>query len=839
MSSRYNHKVVEKKWQKIWSEKNVFKTVKNKDKKKYYVLEMFPYPSGKIHMGHVRNYTLGDVVARYKKMQGYNVLHPMGWDAFGLPAENAAMTEKKHPQSWTYQNIETMKNQLLQMGLSLDWEREIATCHPEYYKHEQKFFIDMFKAGLAYKKEAEVNWDPIDKTVLANEQVIDGKGWRSGAIVEKKKLSQWFLKISKYSDELLKGLDSLTNWPNKVKIMQSNWIGKSTGAEINFKVSDTKNGDSITVFTTRPDTIFGATFIALSTEHELVSKISKDKKSLTRFINECENINSEKVKKGFDTGLFVNHPFIKGKKLPIFIANFVLKEYGLGAIFGCPAHDQRDLDFANEFKIEVVPVVKPHNINEEDFKIEKEAYTDDGVIINSAFLNGMNIEEGKNIIINEIEKKGIGKKKVNYKLRDWGISRQRFWGCPIPIIYREDGEVLAVEDSELPVKLPEIETFSESSSTLNNIPGWKETTCKKTGMKAYRETDTFDTFFESSWYYYRYCNSRLGEPFDREDIDYWLPVDQYIGGIEHAILHLLYSRFFTKALRDLNYFNLDEPFEGLFTQGMVTHITYRNKNGEWVEPKNVESIDGKLVDNKNIDVETGKVEKMSKSKKNVVDPNDIIDAFGADTARWFMLSDSPPERDLQWSNTGIAASYKFINRLYDLIEKLNDYKSSSVDDFQIIEELKHIINQVTENIDAFQFNKSVAKIYEFVNVISEALSKNKLSKENFKWSLNKLSLILQPFVPHISEEIWSKIGGGSLCINEAWPIEKTTKKTKIKIALQINGKTKDVIEVNEKLDKEQIIKIVKNNNKIKKNIIQKKIIKEIYVPNKIVNLVIS
>ncbi len=839
MSSRYNHKVVEKKWQKIWSEKNVFKTVKDKDKKKYYVLEMFPYPSGKIHMGHVRNYTLGDVVARYKKMQGYNVLHPMGWDAFGLPAENAAMIEKKHPQSWTYQNIKTMKNQLLQMGLSLDWEREIATCHPEYYKHEQKFFIDMFKAGLAYKKEAEVNWDPVDKTVLANEQVIDGKGWRSGAIVEKKKLSQWFLKISKYSDELLKGLDSLTNWPNKVKIMQSNWIGKSTGAEINFKVSDTKNGDSITVFTTRPDTIFGATFIALSTEHELVSKISKDKKSLTRFINECENINSEKVKKGFDTGLFVNHPFIKGKKLPIFIANFVLKEYGLGAIFGCPAHDQRDLDFANEFKIEVVPVVKPHNINEEDFKIEKEAYTDDGVIINSAFLNGMNIEEGKNIIINEIEKKGIGKKKVNYKLRDWGISRQRFWGCPIPIIYREDGEVLAVEDSELPVKLPEIETFSESSSTLNNIPGWKETTCKKTGMKAYRETDTFDTFFESSWYYYRYCNSRLGGPFDREDIDYWLPVDQYIGGIEHAILHLLYSRFFTKALRDLNYFNLDEPFEGLFTQGMVTHITYRNKNGEWVEPKNVESINGKLVDNKNIDVETGKVEKMSKSKKNVVDPNDIIDAFGADTARWFMLSDSPPERDLQWSNTGIAASYKFINRLYDLIEKLNDYKSSSVDDFQIIEELKHIINQVTENIDAFQFNKSVAKIYEFVNVISEALSKNKLSKENLKWSLTKLSLILQPFVPHISEEIWSKIGGGSLCIDEAWPIEKTTKKTKIKIALQINGKTKDVIEVDEKLDKEQIIKIVKNNNKIKKNIIQKKLIKEIYVPNKIVNLVIS
>ena len=592
MSSRYNHKVVEKKWQDIWSQNKIFQTSRDENKEKFYVLEMFPYPSGKIHMGHVRNYTLGDVIARYKKMKGYNVLHPMGWDAFGLPAENAALTEKKHPENWTYQNIKTMKEQLLKMGLSLDWEREIATCHPEYYKHEQKFFIDMFKAGLAYKKEAEVNWDPVDKTVLANEQVIDGKGWRSGAVVEKKKLSQWFLKISKYSDELLKDLDNLENWPNKVKIMQSNWIGKSIGAEIDFHVSESET--KIKIFTTRPDTIYGATFLAVSSEHELVTKISKNNDSLKKFIKDCENINPDKVKRGFDTGLFANHPFIEGKKLPIFVANFVLKEYGLGAIFGCPAHDQRDLDFAREYNLDVIPVVKPTNIDENNFKITTEAFTDDGIMINSPSINGLNINDAKDKIIENIEKKKIGRKKINFKLRDWGVSRQRFWGCPIPIIYREDGEILAVEETELPVKLPDIKNFTESSSALNNISDWKETVCPKTGLKAIRETDTFDTFFESSWYYFRYCNARLEKPFDKKDIDYWLPVDQYIGGIEHAILHLLYSRFFTKALRDLNYFNLDEPFKGLFTQGMVTHITYKNKNGDWLEPKDVEIVNGAL-----------------------------------------------------------------------------------------------------------------------------------------------------------------------------------------------------------------------------------------------------
>ena len=836
MSSRYNHKLTEKKWQDVWSSQKIFKTKKDINKKKYYVLEMFPYPSGKIHMGHVRNYTLGDVVARYKKMRGYNVLHPMGWDAFGLPAENAALVEKKHPENWTYQNIKTMKAQLLQMGLSLDWDREIATCHPEYYKHEQRFFIDMFKAGLAYKKEAEVNWDPVDKTVLANEQVIDGRGWRSGAIVEKKSLSQWFLKISDYSEELLKDLEKLIDWPNKVKIMQSNWIGKSSGVEINFKLS--KDNAFITVFTTRPDTIFGATFIALSPDHELSKSISKTNNELKNFIVKCKDLNPDKVKKGFKTGLFVEHPFVEGKQIPIYIANFVLKEYGLGAIFGCPAHDQRDLDFANEYNLEVIPVVKPTNINDKDFRVEKVAFTEDGTIINSSFLNGLNIREAKNKIVKEIEKKNIGRKKINYKLRDWGISRQRYWGCPIPIIYREDGEIITLEDSDLPVKLPDVENFDEQSSTLENIVHWKETKCSKTGMKAIRETDTFDTFFESSWYYFRYCNPRLEKPFNKEDIDYWLPVDQYIGGIEHAILHLLYSRFFTKALRDLNYFKLDEPFKGLFTQGMVTHITYKNKNGEWVEPKDILKVNGKLKDNNGFDVEAGKIEKMSKSKKNVVDPNDIISSFGADTARWFMLSDSPPERDLQWTDTGIASSFKFINRLYDFIGKFKNYKSGDTSDSNIVENLKIIVNEVTKNIESFQFNKSVAKIYEYVNILNEALSVKKISKKDFEVSLKKLSLILQPFVPHISEEIWSALNNNTLCINERWPMEEVRKKNSFKIAIQINGKMKEVIEINETLSEDQVLDLVKKNNKIKKILLGKKIAREIYVPGKIVNLVL-
>tara|TARA_B100000575_G_scaffold71755_1_gene55831 strand:- start:1318 stop:3840 length:2523 start_codon:yes stop_codon:yes gene_type:complete len=840
VSSRYNHKIVERKWQTRWSEKKIFSTEKDIKKEKFYVLEMFPYPSGKIHMGHVRNYTLGDVVARYKKMQGYNVLHPMGWDAFGLPAENAAITEKKHPQNWTYENIDTMKQQLLKMGLSLDWKREIATCHPDYYKHEQKFFIDMYKAGLAYKKEAEVNWDPVDKTVLANEQVIDGKGWRSGAVIEKKKLSQWFLKISKYSEELLSDLDKLENWPNKVKVMQSNWIGKSIGAEINFEIEEKFEPlKHIRVFTTRPDTIFGATFIALSIDHRLSLKLSKDNLDLKQFINECKNIDPEKNKRGFRTKISVKHPFIKDKNIPVYIANFVLSEYGLGAIFGCPAHDQRDLDFAKNYNIDIIPVVKPIDSDLDSFDKNNIAFTENGIVINSDFLNGLKTEEAKIKIIEIIEKKEIGTKKINYKLRDWGISRQRFWGCPIPIIYREDGSMVPVKEENLPVKLPEISEFDESSSALKNFSSWSETVCEETGMRAYRETDTFDTFFESSWYYFRYCNARSPAPFKKEDIHYWLPVDQYIGGIEHAILHLLYSRFFTKVLRDLKYFKLDEPFKGLFTQGMVTHQTYKNSKNEWLEPKDVKEVDGNLYDLDNNKVEIGKIEKMSKSKKNVVDPGDIINLYGADTARWFMLSDSPPERDLQWTETGVVSSHKFINKTWELVLKFKNYKTINISGEGVVNKLKGIINDVTSNIDKFQFNKSVAKIYEYSNLLNDSINKSILSVKDYEWALKKLAIILQPFVPHLSEEIWSEVGGNRMCIEQNWPKEKVENESiKSNIAIQVNGKTRSVVSIDNSMTKEMVLEIIMKDKKILKYIDNKNIKKEIYVPGKIFNLVL-
>ncbi|MDC3131883.1 leucine--tRNA ligase [Pelagibacteraceae bacterium] len=837
MSYRYNHKIIEKKWQKIWSEKKVFSTKKNLNKKKYYVLEMFPYPSGRIHMGHVRNYTLGDVVARYKRMKGFNVFHPMGWDAFGLPAENAAIIEKKHPEEWTYQNIKTMKNQLLQMGLSLDWDREIATCHPEYYKHEQKFFIDMYKAGLAYKKESEVNWDPIDKTVLANEQVIDGRGWRSGAVVEKKKLSQWFLKISKYSEELLADLENLDEWPNKVKVMQSNWIGKSIGAEINFKLTDLSS--EIKVFTTRPDTIYGATFLALSPEHSLSLEISKSDLKANKFISDCKKINSDKTKLGFKTGLFVYHPFIKNKKIPVYIANFVLTEYGLGSIFGCPAHDQRDLDFAKKYNLEILPVVQPLDLKNNKFQIKNIAFTEEGEVINSELLNGLSTKDAKNKIIEILESEKIGIKKINYKLRDWGISRQRFWGCPIPIIYREDGEIKTVSEKSLPVKLPEINQLNESSSALKNFSNWVNTKCEETGMNAVRETDTFDTFFESSWYFFRYCNARSKKPFEKDDINYWLPVDQYIGGIEHAILHLLYSRFFTKALRDLGYFSVNEPFKGLFTQGMVTHQTFKNKKNEWIEPSDVELEDGKYVDINNDEVSVGKIEKMSKSKKNVVDPNDIINLYGADTARWFMLSDSPPDRDLQWTENGVSSSYKFVNKIWGLLEKFNSYSEDKLQDEGLLNQLKEKINEVSKNIEGFQFNKAVAKIYEYVNLLNEVVTNQEVSLENFEWSIKKLSLILQPFLPHLSEELWSNLKSEGLCIDQNWPVEKVKEiVTKINVAVQINGKTRSVIEVKSDEEKNNIMEIAKNEIKIKKYLQNKTIIKEIYVPKKIINFVI-
>ncbi len=836
MSSRYNHKVAEKKWQHEWVEKKIFETKKNTGKKKYYVLEMFPYPSGKIHMGHVRNYTLGDVVARYKKLKGFNVMHPMGWDAFGLPAENAAMVEKKSPEEWTYKNIKSMKSQLKSIGFSFDWRKELATCHPDYYKHEQEFFIEMFKNGLAYKKESEVNWDPVDKTVLANEQVIDGRGWRSGAEVEKKNLSQWFLKTSQYSEELLKDLDALSEWPDKVKTMQKNWIGKSIGAEIDFKLKNEEfKNDKIKIYTTRPDTIFGATFIALSCEHPFIKKLAKDNTKINQFIKLCKKTNSDNEKLGFNTKVIAEHPITK-KNIPVYIANFVLMDYGLGAIFGCPAHDQRDLDFAKKFNLDIIKVVENENHNE---PITDTAIAGDGKMVNSGFLNGLNVESAKKKIVDFFQLKGIGSKKINYKLRDWGISRQRYWGCPIPILYREDGEVIPVAKKHLPVLLPKNNLGGKIISSLKDEESWKKTLCPETGMKAIRETDTFDTFFESSWYYLRFCNPLLNKPLDIEEINYWLPVDQYIGGIEHAILHLLYSRFFTKALRDLNYIDLSEPFKGLFTQGMVTHRTFKNSKNEWLEPGDIVKKNEQFFDKNNNLVSVGKIEKMSKSKKNIIDPDEIIDLYGADTARWFMLSDSPPDRDLEWTETGVVASYKFINKIWDLVEKSIVYvaNTNNIEKNHIVQ-FDKIINEISENIEGFQFNKSVAKIYEYVNLLSSSINKKNIDEEELIKIVSNLTIVINPFIPHISEEIWHKIGNKNLCASTNWPkTKKVFSKSVIKIPIQINGKTRSLVNTLSGEDKESIMKKVMNDSKIIKNISNKKIIKTIFVKNKIINLV--
>ena len=839
MSSRYNHKATEKKWQKEWIDKEVFSTKKDKDKKKYYVLEMFPYPSGRIHMGHVRNYTLGDVVARYKKMKGFNVMHPMGWDAFGLPAENAAITEQKSPEEWTYKNIKTMKSQLKSMGFSFDWKKELATCHPDYYKHEQEFFIEMFKAGLAYKKESEVNWDPVDKTVLANEQVIDGRGWRSGALVQKKHLSQWFLKTSNYSEELLNELENLNEWPEKVKTMQKNWIGQSEGAEVNFKIiSENSNQNKIKIYTTRPDTLFGATFIAISTQHPLSKFLSNNKNDVKKFVEQCEKSNPEKDKLGLNTNLKVEHPLTK-KHLPIYIANFVLMDYGLGAIFGCPAHDQRDLDFANKFNLDVIMVVKPND--KSDQKILNKAYMGEGTLINSDFLNGLDVDKAKTKIMDFLELHKVGYRKTNYKLRDWGVSRQRYWGCPIPILYREDGEVIPVSKKDLPVLLPKNNLNKGIYTSLKDAGDWNIAICPETGMKATRETDTFDTFFESSWYYLRFCNPRLDSALSFDEIKYWLPVDQYIGGIEHAILHLLYSRFFTKALRDLKYLKINEPFKGLFTQGMVTHRTFKNKSGDWVEPSNIINKDNNLFDINGEKVTSGNIEKMSKSKKNVIDPAEIIELYGADTARWFMLSDSPPERDLEWTETGVVSSYKFINKIWEMVEKSKSYigdsknqKSSYLDDFD------KLINEVSVNIEGFHFNKSVAKIYEYVNLLTSLINQKKINTKELAKVIKNLTIIIHPFIPHISEELWDVVGDGGFCATTSWPLTKDKFEEEfIKMPIQVNGKTRSVISIASNQDKGIVLKKVMSDSKIIKNIQNKEVIKTIYVKNKIVNLVIK
>jgi len=845
VSSRYNHKKVEAYWQKKWDNLKIFQTKIDTNKKKYYVLEMFPYPSGKIHMGHVRNYTLGDVIARFKKMSGYNVMHPMGWDAFGLPAENAAIVEKKLPSEWTYQNIKLMRSQLKSMGLSIDWTREIATCHPEYYKHEQSFFIDLFNKGLAYKKESLVNWDPVDQTVLANEQVIDGRGWRSGAEIEQKNLSQWFLKISAYSEELLSYLDKLDNWPSKVKTMQSNWIGKSIGAEINFKIFKPENlsTNHINVFTTRPDTIFGASFCALSIDHNISKELSQKNSGVRKFIEQSSRLNPDKKKVGFKTSIEVEHPFIKNKLLPVFIANFVLIDYGSGAVFGCPAHDQRDLDFAKKYNLEIIPVILPEKQNNNKYEINNVAYLGDGILINSSFLNGKKVEEAKSIVIENLINKNLGNEKTNYKLRDWGLSRQRYWGCPIPVLYREDGKIISVPKKELPVELPPVSKLTGTGNVLENIDNWKLTSCPLTGLKAIRETDTFDTFFESSWYFLRYCSPRHQEAFLKEDINYWMPVDQYIGGIEHAILHLLYSRFFIKALRDIKHINLDEPFKGLFTQGMVTHKTFKNIKNEWLSPNEVvHGTNNNLLDKTNNKVVPGKIEKMSKSKKNIVEPSIIINTYGADTARWFMLSDSPPERDLEWTEGGITSSFKLINKVWSLLQdSLSEkYQAENNDDEFLNEKADDTIENVTSNIESFHFNKSIANLYELINAIQKTVIERTVSKDCLKTTFKNLALLLQPFTPHLSEEMWNYLEGNDLAINQKWPKSSGIKRKKVcKIAIQIDGKTKEIMEFDVGLIEQHVKIKAFDNKKINKMIDNKKIKKTIFVPDKIFNIVLS
>jgi len=841
---RYNIKNVEKKWQEIWSSKKSDSSVLDKSKKKFYCLEMFPYPSGKIHMGHVRNYTIGDVLARYKKLQGFNVLHPMGWDSFGLPAENAARENNLHPKDWTRKNIETMKKQLKLLGLSIDWDREISTCEPEYYKHQQEFFIELFEKDLVYKKDTYVNWDPAEQTVLANEQVIDGKGWRSGVAVERKKLSQWFFNIKKFSQDLLNELENLKNWPSKVKLMQKNWIGKSFGCEINFKIDKKNDNEKIKVFTTRPDTIFGASFIALSIDHP-VAKNFENSKDFQKFKLECSKSGTteealavaEKI--GFNTNLLAFHPFKKETKLPIYIANFVLMDYGTGAIFGCPAHDQRDLDFANKYKLNILPVVKPEEADPKKFIIDSKAYIEDGIIYNSDFLNGLSVNQAIEKAIKVITKEKIGEKKITFRLKDWGVSRQRYWGCPIPIVYNKNGEALPVEKKNLPILLPENVDLNLRGNPLEKHPTWKFTTLAS-GEKVIRETDTLDTFVDSSWYFLRFCSPKYEKyGYEIEDVNYWMPVDQYIGGVEHAILHLLYSRFFMRALSFKNKeFGFIEPFESLFTQGMVCHETYKNTNNKWLYPDEIEkNSEGHFItkDDKQ-SVIVGPSESMSKSKKNTVDPEEMINMYGADSIRLFMLSDSPPERDVQWSQEGVSAAFRFVQKLWKLNNEILQKKESNTSSGDV--SLKNAVNKtiynVTNNLDNFQYNVVIANIHEIYNLFHEHLIANKSSNKTMKNEWEKITMLLMPITPHLVHEWWGKLNKEFY-----WPKYDSNllEEENCTIVIQVDGKKRGIIEMTIDSKEESIIKKSKEMDNVSKHLKNTVIIKNIYIKNKLVNFI--
>jgi len=839
---RYSFHTIEKKWQVFFEKEKLYRTKKDQ---KFYCLEMFPYPSGKIHMGHVRNYTIGDVIARFKYLNGYNVLHPMGWDSFGLPAENAARENNLHPKKWTEQNISQMKRQLRLLGLSIDWDLEISTCDETYYKHQQALFIEFYNQGYVSRKENYVNWDPEEQTVLANEQVIDGKGWRSGAVVQRKKLSQWVFNITKFADELLKDLEQLKDWPEKVKLMQKNWIGKSVGCEIFFEI--TKEQEKIKIFTTRPDTIFGASFLAISVDHPLCERFSKDEKFIN-FKEECLKVGTTEEalavaeKNGYDTSLFVNHPFIKDKKIPIFVANFVLMDYGTGAIFGCPAHDQRDLDFAKKYKLEIIEVVREHNNKIKNFKNIQEAYTSDGIIINSDFLNGLDVETAKTKAIEAIENKKLGKKKISFRLKDWGVSRQRYWGCPIPMVYLEDGSVVPVEKEELPIRLPEDVDLKKTGNPLANHPTWKKTIHKKTGKPAIRETDTLDTFVDSSWYFMRFCSpNNENAPFEIEDLNYWMPVNQYIGGVEHAILHLLYSRFFMRVIqKNNNKIKTTEPFKGLFTQGMVCHETYKDSNGKWLSPEEIEQKDkvGLIKKSDQTSVVVGPSESMSKSKKNVIDPENMIKSYGADAIRWFILSDSPPEKDVQWSSQGVNAAYKFLQKLYNLTNLVLSRKNVSSEknkDFEI--KFNNYILKITDLVNNFQLNVVVANVYSIYNLFYSTLDQ-KVDNECLKRNFSKLMRMLIPFVPHLAHECLEQLGEKNINV---WPTfnSNLSIEEKIKIAIQINGKTREIIEIKKDSDEKDVINETKKIKKINDQLIKAEVKKIIFVKNKIINYLIK
>jgi leucyl-tRNA synthetase len=836
----YNPLPVEKKWQDSFEKNKIFKT-KNNQNKKFYCLEMFPYPSGNIHMGHVRNYTLGDVIANFKRLNGYNVLHPMGWDAFGLPAENAAIQNNLHPQEWTLKNISTMKSQLKRLGLSIDWDKELSTCDEKYYKHQQIIFSNFFKNNLVYKKESYVNWDPVDNTVLANEQVIDGKGWRSGATVERKKLSQWFLNIAKYSDELLNSLENLKGWPEKVKLMQKNWIGKSEGCEIDF-VSDHKD-TKIKIFTTRPDTIFGASFIAIAPDHPFTESF-KDEKNFKDFKNTAlKNIRieselSKNEKLGFKTPFSVFHPFLN-KKIPIYVANFILMDYGTGAIFGCPAHDQRDLEFAIKYNLEILPVVTPEK--SKAINIKDQAYNEDGYIVNSEFINDLTTDEAKQKIIQKLEEKKIGKSKITYRLKDWGVSRQRYWGCPIPIMYREDGKIILVPKKDLPITLPKDIDFNKPGNPLENHPTWKHTKCPETGMKAIRETDTLDTFVDSSWYFLRFCSPQENnKPFNIDEANYWMPVDQYIGGVEHAILHLLYSRFFTLALKNEFKLKVSEPFENLFTQGMVCHPTFKTKEGKWIFPKDVIEENGSFFLKNKEAVLKGDSQAMSKSKKNIIDPDDIIKIYGSDSVRWFILSDSPPDRDIQWSDSGIQGAFKYIQKIWRTYEKIKIYKKEKDEkENKFFVNTNFLIKEVTDCIEKFHINVAVAKLYVFLNNINEQIEMKTLEKEEIINVYKQYLIIISVFIPYIANECWQKITGKDDLVNQEWPKINDSLLTKdnFEIVVQIDGKKRAIINATDNENEDSIFSKSLAIKNIKVILDEKIIVKKIFIKNKLLNIV--